>query len=174
MFSGKQWDWTCEIFATCTDGRSLLSLIRDASPASLFSFFFVGCFVTMGYVSGKWANVRTSSQQGLFFACFFVTFFSLCSCHVDRQYLPCPCPDLFRGRTVWLIFLRACHAPSCRTPLLPFVVVFTLNRSFYPTTSAVPPVSFVILHPRGIQIMWSQWDRKTKRWRCKVRRQIGC
>ena len=28
------------------------------------------------------------------------------------------------------------------------VVVFTLNRSFYPTTSAVPPVSFLILHPR--------------------------
>ena len=32
------------------------------------------------------------------------------------------------------------------------VVVFTLNRSSYPTTSAVPPVSFVILHPREIQI----------------------
>ena len=30
------------------------------------------------------------------------------------------------------------------------VVVFTLNRSFYPTTSAVPPVSFLILHPREI------------------------
>ena len=29
-----------------------------------------------------------------------------------------------------------------------FVVVFTLNRSFYPTTSAVPPVSFLILLPR--------------------------
>ena len=28
------------------------------------------------------------------------------------------------------------------------VVVFTLNRTFYPTTSAVPPVSFLILHPR--------------------------
>ena len=30
------------------------------------------------------------------------------------------------------------------------VVVFTLNRSFYPTTSAVLPVSFLILHPREI------------------------
>ena len=30
------------------------------------------------------------------------------------------------------------------------VVVFTLNRCFYPTTSAVPPVSVLILHPRGI------------------------
>ena len=28
------------------------------------------------------------------------------------------------------------------------VVVFTLNRSLYPTASAVPPVSFLILHPR--------------------------
>ena len=39
-----------------------------------------------------------------------------------------------------------------------FAVVFTLNRSFYPTTSAVPPVSFLILHPREIQIMWSQTE----------------
>ena len=31
------------------------------------------------------------------------------------------------------------------------VVVFTLKRSFYPTTSAVPPVSFLILHRREIQ-----------------------
>ena len=30
------------------------------------------------------------------------------------------------------------------------VVVFELNRSFYSTTSAVPPVSFLILHPREI------------------------
>ena len=28
------------------------------------------------------------------------------------------------------------------------VAVFTLNRSMYPATSAVPPVSFLILHPR--------------------------
>ena len=35
------------------------------------------------------------------------------------------------------------------------VVVFTLNRSFHPT-SAVTPVSFLIVHPREIQIMWSQ------------------
>ena len=52
-----------------------------------------------------------------------------------------------------------------RTPHV--VVVFTLNRSFYPTTSAaaVPPVSFLILHPREIQVLWSQTmrQRKTKR-----------
>ena len=44
------------------------------------------------------------------------------------------------------------------------VVVFALNRSFYPTTSAVPPVFFLI-NPREIQIMWSQTvrQRKTKR-----------
>ena len=62
----------------------------------------------------------------------------------------------------------------CRQPAVPgtpvvvvvvVVVVFTLNRSFYPTTSAVPPVSFLILHPREMQIMWSQTvrQRKTKR-----------
>ena len=33
--------------------------------------------------------------------------------------------------------------------------VFTLNRSFYSTTS-VHPVSVLILHPEEIQIMWSQ------------------
>ena len=31
-----------------------------------------------------------------------------------------------------------------------------LNRSFYPPTSAVPRVPFLILHPREIQILWSQ------------------
>ena len=36
------------------------------------------------------------------------------------------------------------------------VVVFTLNSYFYPATSAVPPASFLILHPREIQILWSQ------------------
>ena len=37
-----------------------------------------------------------------------------------------------------------------------YVVVFTLHRSFYPTTSAVPPVSFLILYARDIQILWLQ------------------
>ena len=46
----------------------------------------------------------------------------------------------------------------CRQPAVPgtpvvvvvvvVVVVFTLNRSFYPTTPAVSPVSFLILHLR--------------------------
>ena len=35
------------------------------------------------------------------------------------------------------------------------VFVFTLNRSFYPT-SAVTPVSFLIVHLGEIQILWSQ------------------
>ena len=33
------------------------------------------------------------------------------------------------------------------------VVVFALNRPFYPTTSAVTPVSFLILHPREMRIL---------------------
>ena len=45
------------------------------------------------------------------------------------------------------------------SPTIPYnpihVVVFTLNRSFYPTTPAVSPVSFLILHPRETQIMLS-------------------
>ena len=49
-------------------------------------------------------------------------------------------------------------------------VVFTSNRSFYPTTSsAVHPVSVLILHPREIRLVWSQTvkqrNTKTKQWR---------
>ena len=43
------------------------------------------------------------------------------------------------------------------------VVVFTFNRSFYPTTSAaVPPVSFLILHSRETctNYVVRQWDRE--------------
>ena len=53
------------------------------------------------------------------------------------------------------------------------VVVFTLKCSFYPTL-AVHPVS-VLIHPREIQILWSQttwWDRKTKISRMSQGRQI--
>ena len=52
-----------------------------------------------------------------------------------------------------------------RVVVVVVVVVFTLNRSFYPATSAVPPVSFLIIRPREIQILWSQTvrQRKTKR-----------
>ena len=52
------------------------------------------------------------------------------------------------------------------------VVVFSFNRSFYPTTSAVPPVSFLIIHPREIKTLWSQTvrQRKSKRKRFKVRK----
>ena len=57
-----------------------------------------------------------------------------------------------RGNNVWLW-------------LWIVVVVSTSNRSFYPTTTiAVPPVSLLI-HPREIQILWSQTvrQRRTKR-----------
>ena len=49
-----------------------------------------------------------------------------------------------------------------RVVVVVVVVVFTLNRSFYPTTSAAPPVSVLILHPREVQIMWSQTVRQRK------------
>ena len=49
------------------------------------------------------------------------------------------------------------------------VVVFTLNRSFYPTTLAVPPVSVLFPHPREIHILWSDSEaEKTKRSRFNV------
>ena len=35
-------------------------------------------------------------------------------------------------------------------------VVFTPNRSFYPTTSSVHPESVLILNPREMEILWSK------------------
>ena len=46
-------------------------------------------------------------------------------------------------------------------PCCCFVVVFSLNRAFYPTTSTAPPVSFLILHHKEMQIRWS----RTVTWR---------
>ena len=40
-------------------------------------------------------------------------------------------------------------------------VVFTLNRSFYPT-SAVPPVSFLILHPRDTNYVVTEHETEKK------------
>ena len=83
----------------------------------------------------------------------------------------------------WLIIANQRAAPmmwyfSCGenfSPGMMYVVVFvfTLNRAFYPTTSAVPPVSFLILHTGEIQILWSRWDREETnaedwRWANKV------
>ena len=67
--------------------------------------------------------------------------------------------------------------PSRRmqTHIVVVVFVFTLNRYFYRTTSAVPPVSFLILHPREIQILWSQTVRQTNQTSLKNQgRQIKC
>ena len=55
-----------------------------------------------------------------------------------------------------LSFSGLCHEYCCCLTCYPTPGVFTLNRSFYPSTSAAPPVSFLILHPREIQILWSQ------------------
>ena len=42
------------------------------------------------------------------------------------------------------------------------VVVFTLNPSFYPTTSVIHPVSVLIIHPRKIEILLSQTAKQEK------------
>ena len=49
------------------------------------------------------------------------------------------------------------------------VVVFTLNISFNPTSSAVHLVSVLILHPREIQMMWSQTVRQTNKIRERIK-----
>ena len=58
-------------------------------------------------------------------------------------------PDFYQVR----VFRTRLAGLACLRSTVVFVVVFILNRSFYPTTSAVPPVSFLI-HPREIQIVW--------------------
>ena len=60
-------------------------------------------------------------------------------------------------RDVFLVLCyRSSHVQDATAPMphAHVVVVLTLNRSFYSTTSAVPPVSFLI-HPREIQILLS-------------------
>ena len=55
------------------------------------------------------------------------------------------------------------------------VLVFILNHSFYvPTTSAVPPVSSLIFHPRKIEVLWSQTVREKNRTLKNQGRQIKC
>ena len=53
--------------------------------------------------------------------------------------------------------LHSCNLVAVRTAIV--CVVFTLNHCFYPTTS-VHAVSVLILHPREIQILWSQTVRQ--------------
>ena len=74
-------------------------------------------------------------------------------------------------RTIWCLWLRSLFVKQLRNDtkgsdvkrsLLGDVIDFVLNHSFY-TTSAVPPVSFLI-HPREIKLCGHrQWDRKTQR-----------
>ena len=64
---------------------------------------------------------------------------------------------LLRAAGVVLVLLRGAVLRNAAV-----VVVFTLHRSFYRRTSAVPPVSFLILHPREIQILWVR-QKRTKR-----------
>ena len=70
---------------------------------------------------------------------------------LQRQYFNLLVISLSKLRTLELAFSQ-----------MQVVVVFTLNCSFYPTTSAAHPVSVLILYPREIQIMWSQTVRQRK------------
>ena len=54
------------------------------------------------------------------------------------------------------------------------VVVFTLDRSFYPTTSAVPPVSFLIPHLREIQSLVTDCETEKNQALKNHGRQIKC
>ena len=51
--------------------------------------------------------------------------------------------------------------------------VFAVNRSFYPTTSPVHPVSVLILHPTEIQILWSQTAAVGEKTKEKILIELG-
>ena len=53
-------------------------------------------------------------------------------------------------------------------------VVFALNRSFYPTTSAVPRECFLILYPREIQMLWSDSETEKNHTLKNQGRQFKC
>ena len=55
---------------------------------------------------------------------------------------------LRHGRAAAVLAISGTALQDVRVWLHADTVVLTSNRSFYPTTSAVPPASFLILHPR--------------------------
>ena len=55
---------------------------------------------------------------------------------------------LRHGRAAAVLAISGTALQDVRVWLHADTVVLTSNRSFYPTTSAVPPVSFLIIHPR--------------------------
>ena len=64
--------------------------------------------------------------------------------------------------SMYMLFNTSIRNDMYMLLLLLLLLLFTLNRSFYPTTSAVARVSFLILHPRDIQIMWSEKNQTLK------------
>ena len=83
-------------------------------------------------------------------------------CDIFKVYdISCDISHIYNVILVYITYMLY----HCCCFVVVVVVVFTLNRSFYAATSAVPPGSFLILDPREIQIMWSQTvkKRKTKR-----------
>ena len=84
-----------------------------------------------------------------------------------------------RNVCAYLVSIINIHTVVQMVVVVVGVVVFTLQQTvfFYPTLSAVPPVSFLILHHREMQILWSPTVRQRKakrRSRIKVYRQIEC
>ena len=85
-------------------------------------------------------------------------------CDIFKVYdISCDISHIYNVILVYITYIL--YHCCCFVVVVVVVVVFTLNRSFYAATSAVPPGSFLILDPREIQIMWSQTvkKRKTKR-----------
>ena len=98
--------------------------------------------------------------------------------YVDAWCITC-CPKREETLEVYTVIAYICYIyfdAWCITCCWVIsVYLLSSNRSFYPTTTAVPSVSFLILHPRDRNSVVTVRQRKTKRrWRIKLWRQIKC
>ena len=81
-------------------------------------------------------------------------------------------------RTLYQVYVNICPAYQVHTYIhtsyqVVVVVVFTLNRPFYPASS-VHPVSVLIPFPREILLLWSQTVRQRKTKKIKLNRKFKC
>ena len=140
-----------------------------------FLSFFPPCLSTFGSYS---EYIFSLASFGLFFRFPFVLFvsfpsylyfcfasfscvFSLSICFVNMLCLSYPVHGVRLSNALrWFISVVVCdqslYLSRVRTLGVCLCVFFTLNRSFYPSTSSAPPISADSSNPRETHVLWSQ------------------
>ena len=147
----------------CTRGHNIQSYLPIAQQ------FVISAIVMTEII----ADCTSSPQGGIYTGTYYVVWACLLALAsgTSGKYLTYICirsRNMQLGTFVRLLARGYSHKQylmvtwSWNVVVVVVVVVFTLNRSFYQATSAVPPVSFLILHPREKQILWSQTVRQKK------------